>query len=117
VGIVVHDPAVCGKSAEAVEGKELGSILGAKSKKRFEKWGGHESVWQPGLPLPLYCRERRSAGWPIFWSTTRKPPTVREVLGEGHPCFFMHGAVDKVSAYTSTYAGSGAGRDSTTSTG
>jgi hypothetical protein len=36
--------------------------------------GGYESVWQLGLTLPLYCRERRSAGWPIFWSTTRSKP-------------------------------------------
>ena len=24
------------------------------------------------------------------------PPTVREVLGEGHLCFFVHGAVEKL---------------------
>src|SRR5713101_6716332 len=33
--------------------------------------GVYESVWQLDLTLPLYWRERRSAGWPIFWSTTR----------------------------------------------
>ncbi len=36
--------------------------------------GGYESVWQLGLTPPLYWRERRSAGWPIFWSTTRSKP-------------------------------------------
>src|SRR5216684_1128703 len=25
------------------------------------------------------------------------PPTVREVLGEGHLCFFVHGAVEKLN--------------------
>jgi len=33
--------------------------------------GYNESVWQLGLTLLLYWQERRSAGWPIFWSTTR----------------------------------------------
>src|SRR6266852_2894829 len=37
--------------------------------------GVYESVWQLGLTLPLYWRERRSAGWPIFWSTTRSKLT------------------------------------------
>src|SRR6266446_6144121 len=37
--------------------------------------GGSESVWQLGLTLALYCRERRSAGWPTFWSTTRSKLT------------------------------------------
>src|SRR5712664_4877462 len=43
-----------------------------------EKQGGvgvFESVWQLGLTLALYCRERRSAGWPTFWSTTRSKLT------------------------------------------
>src|SRR6266849_8675346 len=37
--------------------------------------GVYESVWQLDLTLPLYWRERRSAGWPIFWSTTRSKLT------------------------------------------
>src|SRR5216684_6799126 len=37
--------------------------------------GVYESVWQLGLTLPLCWRERRSAGWPIFWSTTRSKLT------------------------------------------
>src|SRR5712691_9618522 len=37
--------------------------------------GVYESVWQLGWTLPLYWRERRSAGWPIFWSTTRSKLT------------------------------------------
>src|SRR6266446_3607845 len=37
--------------------------------------GGTESVWQLGLTLAKYCRERRSAGWPTFCSTTRSKLT------------------------------------------
>src|SRR5579859_792603 len=45
---------------------------GSSSKGEVWREGrGYESVWQLSLTLLVYCRERRSAGWPIFWSTTR----------------------------------------------
>jgi hypothetical protein len=51
-------------------GKRLRAILGSPS-----PLGVYESVWQLGLTLPLYFGERRSTGWPIFWSTTRSKLT------------------------------------------
>src|SRR5260370_12408654 len=39
--------------------------------------GVHESVWQLGLTLPLYWRERRHGGWASFWSTTAGKPLLR----------------------------------------
>src|SRR6266481_1942028 len=51
-------------------------------RRQRSKEGVHETVWQLGLTLPLYCRERRSAGWPIFWSTTRSKPICCHRQGE-----------------------------------
>jgi hypothetical protein len=55
-------------------------------------------VWQLRLTLPLLPgeEERRMANF-LEYNPEQGyllPPTVREVLGEGHLCFFVHGAVE-----------------------
>src|SRR5712692_9446630 len=57
------------------EGKEASRQIGGGPDRKGIGGVVHESVWQLGLTLPLYWRERRSAGWPIFWSTTRSKLT------------------------------------------
>src|SRR5258708_35406455 len=59
-----------------------------------------ESVWQLGLTGQVYCAQEVCA-MPNFYEYNPEqgyllPPSVREVLGEKHLCFFIHQAVERV---------------------
>jgi transposase/IS5 family transposase len=59
-----------------------------------------ESVWQLVLTRQVYCAQGVCA-MPNFYEYNPEqgyllPPSVREVLGEEHLCFFIHGVVEKL---------------------
>jgi hypothetical protein len=59
-----------------------------------------ESVWQLGWTVGLYWRAGGCA-MPTFYEYNPEqayllPPSVRQVLGEEHLCFFVHRAVEKL---------------------
>src|SRR5258706_2177968 len=59
-----------------------------------------ESVWQLGLTGQVYCAQEVCA-MPNFYEYNPEqgyllPPSVREVLGEKHLCFFIHQAVERL---------------------